>query len=62
MNFILVNGRTPCRKTFCLQCCNTQLPYCNYECYTRQRNLAARERTRVESSLVKGAAGNSKGS
>ena len=42
MRFILVNGRTPFRKTFCLQCCEeitssylreirTLLPYCDYE-------------------------------
>jgi hypothetical protein len=44
MRFILVNGRTPFRKTFCLWCCEeisggylrdvrTQLPYCDHECY-----------------------------
>ncbi|MDH2353245.1 hypothetical protein QCM77_19710 [Bradyrhizobium sp. SSUT18] len=44
MKFILVNDRTPFRKTFCLWCCEqistgylrdarTRLPYCDYECY-----------------------------
>ena len=44
MRFILVNGRTPFRKTFCLWCCEeisggylrdvrTLLPYCDHECY-----------------------------
>ena len=46
MKFILVNGRTPIRTTFCLQCCEkingnyvreirTRLPYCDYQCYAR---------------------------
>jgi hypothetical protein len=49
MRFILVNGRTPVRPTFCLQCCEkigdgylrairTRLPYCDYQCYARQRD------------------------
>ena len=44
--------------TFCLQCCETisvsylreigtQLPYCSYQCYARQRNLVAREQDRA---------------
>lgn len=44
MRFILVNGRTPCPKTFCMLCCepihasylrefSTGLPFCNQECY-----------------------------
>ena len=44
MRFILVNGRTPFCKTFCLWCfeeisggylrdVRTQLPYCDHECY-----------------------------
>jgi hypothetical protein len=44
VRFILVNGRTPFRKTFCLWCCEeisggylrdvrTLLPYCDHECY-----------------------------
>ncbi|MCP3383454.1 hypothetical protein NLM31_24095 [Bradyrhizobium sp. CCGUVB4N] len=44
MRFVLVNGRTPFRKTFCLWCCEeisggylrdvrTLLPYCDHECY-----------------------------
>jgi hypothetical protein len=52
MRFILVNGRTPFRKTFCLQCCEeitssylreirTLLPYCDYECYAMCRETGA---------------------
>ncbi|MBR0828231.1 hypothetical protein JQ596_22090 [Bradyrhizobium manausense] len=48
MKFVLVNDRTPFRKTFCLQCCeqisgsylrevDTRIPYCDYECYALQR-------------------------
>jgi hypothetical protein len=44
MRFVLVNGRTPFRKSFCVLCCEqmgatylreirTGLPYCDYECY-----------------------------
>jgi hypothetical protein len=44
MRFIVVNGRIPFRKTFCLWCCeeisssylrdvSTLLPYCDHECY-----------------------------
>jgi hypothetical protein len=45
MNFVLVNGRTPCRQSFCGLCCEpinkqgyvrdirTQLCYCNTNCY-----------------------------
>jgi hypothetical protein len=51
MRFVLVNGRTPFRQTFCLQCCEkitssyvreigTQLPYCGYECYALHREYA----------------------
>jgi hypothetical protein len=46
MKFVLVNGRTPIRATFCLDCCEkigdsylrdtgTRLPYCGYRCYAR---------------------------
>ncbi|MET4384747.1 hypothetical protein ABIB73_000482 [Bradyrhizobium sp. F1.4.3] len=52
MRFILVNGRTPFRKTFCLWCCEeisgsylrdvrTLLPYCDHECYAFQREAAS---------------------
>ena len=51
MRFILVNGRTPFRKTFCLWCCEeisggylrdakTLLPYCGYECYALHHEAA----------------------
>ena len=51
-------AKWPCRKTVCLQCgeaisvsylreVGTQLPYCSYECYARQRNLVAREQDRA---------------
>jgi len=45
MNFMVVNGRTPCGKSFCGLCCQpigqdgyvrdirTQLCYCNTNCY-----------------------------
>lgn len=44
MRFILVNGRTPCLKTFCMLCCepihasylrefSTGLPFCDHDCY-----------------------------
>lgn len=62
MRFIVVNGRTPFRKTFCLWCCEeisagylrdvrTLLPYCDYECYTLERDARSflAERTRAAS-------------
>ena len=44
MRYILVNGRTPCRKAFCVLCLEpigasylreimTGLPYCDHGCY-----------------------------
>jgi hypothetical protein len=44
MRFILVNGRTPCQRCFCVMCyrpiganylreVGTQLAYCNHDCY-----------------------------
>lgn len=44
MRFVLVNGRTPCPKTFCMFCCepihrsylrefSTGLPFCDHDCY-----------------------------
>jgi hypothetical protein len=59
MNFILVNGRTPCRSSFCALCSETikssylremgtQLYYCDHDCYAdhckRVMNLAERTR------------------
>ncbi|MET3907296.1 hypothetical protein ABID59_001627 [Bradyrhizobium sp. S3.3.6] len=52
MRFILVNGRTPFRKTFCLWCCEeisgsylrdvrTLLPYCDHECYALHHEALA---------------------
>ena len=52
MRFILVNGRTPFRKTFCLWCCEeisdaylrdvrTLLPYCDHECYAHHHEAVA---------------------
>ncbi len=46
MRFILVNGRTPCRQSFCALCCEpigtsylreiaTRLSYCDHDCYTQ---------------------------
>ncbi|WP_426419681.1 hypothetical protein [Bradyrhizobium genosp. A] len=53
MKFVLVNGRTPLRTMFCLQCCKKisgsylrelrmSLPYCDYECYARHCELEVR--------------------
>ena len=53
MKLILVNGRTPIRTTFCLQCCEkinrnyvreigTRLPYCDYQCYARHCDFETR--------------------
>jgi hypothetical protein len=44
MKFVLVNGRTPCRQSFCVQCrepigssylreIGTRLRYCDQKCY-----------------------------
>jgi hypothetical protein len=44
MRFVLVNGRTPCRQSFCALCCKpigasylreieTRLSYCDDRCY-----------------------------
>jgi hypothetical protein len=63
MKFILVNGRTPIRTTFCLQCCNrisgsylrdtrTRIPYCDYACYGRHRDYESRTAGSHESSFV----------
>jgi hypothetical protein len=52
MKFILVNGRTPVRTTFCLQCrekidgnyireTGTRL-YGDYQCYARHRDFETR--------------------
>jgi hypothetical protein len=62
MRFILVNGRTPFRKTFCLWCCEeisgsylrdvrTLLPYCDHECYAIHHEAASSigRRTRAAS-------------
>ena len=45
MRFVLVNGRTPCKKSVCVLCgepigasylreVGTQLSYCDHDCYT----------------------------
>jgi hypothetical protein len=44
MRFVLVNGRTPCSRSFCAWCCEpvgdsylrelaTHFSYCNHDCY-----------------------------
>lgn len=49
MRFVLVNGRTPSQKTFCMFCCepihasylrefNTGLPFCDHDCYDLYSN------------------------
>jgi hypothetical protein len=46
MKFVLVNHRTPCGPSNCIECCRplrsgylrevaTQRPYCDYDCYLR---------------------------
>ena len=51
MNFILVNGRTPCKESFCALCgerigasylreIGTQLCYCDHDCYADHCNSA----------------------
>lgn len=51
MRYVLVNGRTPCRQSYCVQCCEpigatylreigTRLPYCNHDCYAAHCNSA----------------------
>lgn len=63
MKFILVNGRTPIRTTFCLQCCErisgsylseirTRVPYCDYGCYARHCDFELRTTVSRDSSLV----------
>lgn len=63
MKFVLVNGRTPLRTTFCLQCCEKisgsylrelrlRLPYCDYECYARHCELEARTRSAHDGSFA----------
>jgi len=62
VRFILVNGRTPFRKTFCLWCCEeisggylrdvrTLVPYCDHECYALHHEalVPIRERVRAAS-------------
>lgn len=53
MRFVLVNGRTPFRKSFCVLCCEpigedgylreirTQLCYCGAACYALRSRQAA---------------------
>lgn len=58
--FVLVNGRTPFRKTWCMQCCEpisssylreirTGLPYCDYQCYEMLCEALAKDRVRTAS-------------
>jgi hypothetical protein len=58
--FVLVNGRTPFRKTWCMQCCEpisssylreirTGLPYCDYQCYALFCEALAKDRVRAAS-------------
>ncbi|SFI68113.1 hypothetical protein [Bradyrhizobium sp. Gha] len=58
--FVLVNGRTPSRQTWCMQCCEaisgsylrdmaTRLPYCDYRCYTLFCETFAEDRVRAAS-------------
>jgi hypothetical protein len=53
MKFVLINGRTPCRESFCVLCCEpigdtylreiaTQLSYCGYKCYLDHHRLELR--------------------
>lgn len=58
--FVLVNGRTPFRKTWCMQCCEpisssylreirTGLPYCDYQCYALFCEALAKDGVRAAS-------------
>lgn len=58
--FVLVNGRTPFRRTYCMQCCEpiggsylreigTRLPYCDYQCYALFCEALAKDRVRAAS-------------
>ena len=58
--FVLVNGRTPSRQTWCMQCCEaiggsylrdmaTLLPYCDYQCYALFCEAFAEDRVRAAS-------------
>jgi hypothetical protein len=51
MKFVLVNGRSPSRESFCALCCEaigesylrelpTRVCYCDYKCYLGHRKLA----------------------
>lgn len=58
--FVLVNGRTPFRQTWCMQCCEpiaesylrdigTRLPYCDHRCYMLFCESLANDRVRAAS-------------
>ena len=53
MRYVLVNGRTPCPKSYCVLCCEpigasylreigTRLSYCDHDCYIADCNSAIR--------------------
>jgi hypothetical protein len=52
MKFVLVNGRTPTRRSLCALCCEpigegylrditTRLAYCDHRCYVGHHHIAA---------------------
>jgi len=54
MKFVVVNGRTPRRQTFCALCCEpigksylreltTRLSYCDHRCYVGHRKIGAHD-------------------
>lgn len=58
--FVLVNGRTPFRQAWCMQCCEpisgsylreiaTRLPYCDHQCYALFCETLAKDRMRAAS-------------
>ncbi|MBH5398085.1 hypothetical protein HZZ13_09810 [Bradyrhizobium sp. CNPSo 4010] len=58
--FVLVNGRTPFGRTWCMQCCEpisgsylreiaTRLPYCDHQCYTLFCETLAKDGVRAAS-------------
>ncbi|MBR0959794.1 hypothetical protein [Bradyrhizobium japonicum] len=58
--FVLVNGRTPFRPTWCTQCCEpisgsylreiaTRLPYCDHQCYALFCEALAKDGVRAVS-------------
>lgn len=66
MKFVLVNGRMPSPRAFCMQCClpigsgylreiATEHPYCDYKCYglyCESTEQLSNNRARAESRIA----------